>query len=157
MKALARRRKVDHAVHFAEAQDAYLAVTVLTKDFLNLYALAPYGGHALPVEPTALGREDELDTIKAATSRARIPVEVRGIVEDPMLLRGVSRVEARSTNLLLVGPAVVRNRKGLISRSVHLRGPYTAIRCSAERPRGAEAAPARPKTGFAVRRAPRGR
>jgi nucleotide-binding universal stress UspA family protein len=86
---------------------------VLTKDFLNLYALAPYAGHTLPIEPAALGQEEELDTIKAATSRARIPVEVRGIVEDPMLLRGVSRVEARSTDLLLVGPDMAYKDPGL--------------------------------------------
>src|SRR5688572_10078126 len=60
---------IDQSVHFAEAQDAYLAITV-----------------------------------KALTCRARLPVEVRGIVEDATFLRGASRVEARSTDLLLIGP-----------------------------------------------------
>jgi nucleotide-binding universal stress UspA family protein len=91
------------AVTFAELHDAHLALTVLTEQPVLVAAFDPLG-YSWP-EP---GRREEharrLSAIRETTAKAAVPVEVRGFCDEPALLSGLSKVEGRYADLVLVGP-----------------------------------------------------
>lgn len=94
---------IDAAVTFAEYHDAHLALTVLTEQPVLVAAFDPLG-YSWP-EP---GRQEEherrLSAIREATANAAVPVEVRGFCDEPALLSGISKVEGRYADLVLIGP-----------------------------------------------------
>ncbi len=100
--AEASRGFLQQAAAFAEAQEAHLAITLLTKDYVNLVA-SPYGLSPIPYDRLTIDQTDGLGAIKALMGKAAIPVEVRGVVEDSAYLHGASRVEGRYADLLLIG------------------------------------------------------
>lgn len=95
---------IRNAVAFAEAQNAPLAITVLTKESVDRFAWYAPLGAATQTVSTAVKQEVRLDTIRALTSSAAVAVEVAGVAEDPLFLAGAAHVEARATDLLVVGP-----------------------------------------------------
>jgi len=91
------------AVEFADAQEARLAVTVLSKDLVSLVATSPFGIFPVPFDEMAEDQQAVLEQVRSHLPRSDTPVEVRGVMEDPTLLRGVSRVEGRYADVLLLG------------------------------------------------------
>lgn len=103
---------IGSAVTFAEVHDAHLALTVLTKEPIMTAAFDPLG-YCWP-EP---GRREEhvrrLAAIREMTAGAAVPVDVRGLCEEPSLLSGLSKVEGRYADLVLVGPPASWTDDGL--------------------------------------------
>ncbi len=95
---------IRNALAFAEAQDAQLAITLLTRDYMNVAALSPYDPSAIAMDQVMADQREELRALASLTEKAAVPVELRGVVEDNAYLHGASRIEGRYADLLLLGP-----------------------------------------------------
>ena len=116
---------VGQAVGFAEAQEAHLAVTLLTKENLPFVAIPPYEAY-YPVDQNSDRQQEGLDALRRLTARTAVPVEIRGVLDAAAYLSGVSRVEGRYADVLLIGSEAsfddVRLRRRLIETAVMSSG-----------------------------------
>ena len=93
------------AVKFAEAHCAHLAVKLLTRDLYGLVGLYPFDVYPLALDEMDADQKAQIDQLKQILHSAAIPVEVRGMADDPGFAHGTLRMEGRYSDLILVGPS----------------------------------------------------
>ena len=109
---------IERATAFAAAQEAHLAISLMMDIFDNAAVLPPFDYY-----PVILDRIDDeakrrTETVKAAVEDAPIPVEIRPVADALAYLGGVSRVEGRYADLLLIGGASAFENQKLRRRSL---------------------------------------
>lgn len=114
----AARGFIKHATAFAAAQDAHLAISLMMDIFDNAAVLPPFDYY-----PVILDRIDDeakrrTETVRAAVEDAPIPVEIRPVADTLAYLGGMSRVEGRYADLLLIGGASTFDNQKLRRRSL---------------------------------------
>lgn len=94
---------IDAAVAFSDHHGAHLALTVLTE---QLPLVSPYDafGYYWPAPDRRGEHATRLAAIRKTTANAAVPVDVRGLCDEPALLTGASKVEGRYADLVLIGP-----------------------------------------------------
>lgn len=101
------------AVKFAEAHEAHLAVKLLTRDLYGLVGLYPFDVYPLALHEMQADQEAQLDQLKQTLHGAAVPVEVRGMADDPGFAHGTLRMEGRYADIVLVGPSNAYDDKKL--------------------------------------------
>lgn len=114
----AARGFIKDATAFAAAQEAHLAISLMMDIFDNAAVLPPFDYY-----PVILDRIDDeakrrTESVKAAVEGAPIPVEIRPVADTLAYLGGVSRVEGRYADLLLIGGASAFENQKLRRRSL---------------------------------------
>ncbi|WP_371424671.1 universal stress protein [Tardiphaga sp.] len=89
---------------FAHAQEAHLAITILSERFWDAALLPPYEAYAAVFDEIEAQDGRRAAGVLRILDEAAIPAEVRSVADSPAYLSGATRVEARYADLLLSAP-----------------------------------------------------
>lgn len=109
---------IQRAIGFARAQNAHLAITLLTDIFWDPAMLTPYEAYTGVLDEIEAEQARRIATLKGVVEQAPIPVEIRAVTDAPAYLSGAARVEGRYADMLLVGGASAFEHPKLRRRSI---------------------------------------
>lgn len=103
---------VDTALALAELFGAHLGLTVLTERLMLIAAFDPMG-YCWPEPEREAEHAQHLANVRERTAKAAISVDVRGLCDEPAVLPGLTNIEGRYADLVLVGPNACWTNKRL--------------------------------------------